>query len=686
MRKNLIQVLTLFEFIFLLNFNTSILLPNSVSAVGAVQDIYLVVKPDFGGHGFYAFYPQVIVVQQGSQVNITVRNLADETYHLKIGDFVSTTIKPGVSDGASVSPVDTNVAIFSPSKAGIFTVTTEERSELVGQFVVLPSDWASYNPTPVDRSYTQIVKPDFAGDMYDKFISGILVANLGDKLSISIRNTDDAPHGFALAGYGINSDLTSGTDLNNGTIMPSTTKIPSFTASTPGIFWFECTIYCGHGHIFMTGTLIVLPNGSSGYNPVPITDYSYITVKPDYAGDGYDKFVPGVMFLNQDDFAYTLIRNTDTHKHGFSLPSYNIQNITINGANQTTQTPSDTFIPVFKASQPGVFEFHCTIHCGPGHPEMIGYFVVLPRFNATQNTIPAEVLTGEEYFEGEKAFQNGGPSCRSCHRIGVLNITGGTDGPDLSTVLKSRFNGNVTNLKDFLQDPTTPTMASVWDNKPLTSQEINALAVLSQYAYQQTLPKPSPTPTTTPTPTPSPTSSPGPTSSPNQTEVTEGEKYFEGKTAFKNGGPPCYSCHKVSVLNISGASVGPDLSKALNFTEQPAGYSGPLVKFDGNVTKLKDFLHNPTTSVMKSTWNNSPLTTQEVNALSALIQDAYSKASSTPTPSPTPIPSPSPTPPAVVPSRFTLMTFVFLSVGMILAGIVIGLIAIPRVVKSDEEK
>jgi hypothetical protein len=138
-------------------------------------------------------------------------------------------------------------------------------------------------------------------------------------------------------------------------------------------------------------------------------------------------------------------------------------------------------------------------------------------------------------------------------------------------------------------------------------------------------PTTSPTPTPTATPTPTPTTTPSPTPTPTNTtaEITKGENYFEGTTSLTNGGPACKTCHSISVLNLQGGAIGPDLSGALNFTTQPAGYSGPYLDFEGNVTAITDFLHHPTLPVMAGTWSSTPLTDPEVNALTALIQYAY---------------------------------------------------------------
>jgi hypothetical protein len=63
--------------------------------------------------------------------------------------------------------------------------------------------------------------------------------------------------------------------------------------------------------------------------------------------------------------------------HGFALAAFNIRNETVTPAKPGI--PTDTYITPFFSSRPGIYEYFCTIYCGPGHYEMIGYVVVLPQ-------------------------------------------------------------------------------------------------------------------------------------------------------------------------------------------------------------------------------------------------------------------------------------------------------------------
>jgi heme/copper-type cytochrome/quinol oxidase subunit 2 len=368
---------------------------------GNVRDEYVVVKPDIGGPGYDQFYPQTLVVGQGDQVKLVVRNSDTEGFSLAIEDIATASIQPAVTNASGITPVDTKVPPFVANKAGIFTFAAVGHSEMNGYLVVLPSDWSEYSPAPTDRKFTLLAIPDFAGDAYDKFFPETVAVNQGDQVGISIRNLDTMPHGFAIAAYGIDVAVNPAQQLPNGTATPTITEVPAFAASSPGVFLFICTVPCGQGHQEMVGTMIVLPRSGTVYNPDSATSYNYLVVKPDFAGDGYDKFLPATIIVNQGDLVYIKVRNTDVNPHGFTLPGFNVNNETIAPANESANetVPTDTFLTPFYANRPGVYEFFCSIPCGPGHDQMIGYLVVLPRLTGapppaslTVGGIPPEIV------------------------------------------------------------------------------------------------------------------------------------------------------------------------------------------------------------------------------------------------------------------------------------------------------
>jgi len=360
------------------------------SAAGAVRDFYVTTEYDLGGPGYNVFLPQTLVVEQGDQVNITVQNVGTESFTLNIEGQSSVAIQSGSQNAAGIQPADTNVPAFTASNAGIFSFSADKFPEMNGQIVVLPTDPASYSPSTQTRSFTQLVLPDFAGDGYDKFFPGVIVVNQGDTVNVSVRNTDDMSHGFAIAAYDLNAAINPGQDQPNGSITPFTTSVQPFTASKAGVFTWFCTTPCGPGHLEMVGQLVVLPTQGTVYNPDINTVYSYLTIKPDFAGSNYSKYVPEIIFANQNDFVYIKVSNTDVNAYSFSMAGYSVSNLAILAGNASE--PSITYIPASSlyANTAGVFEFGCSSNCTPASRQMNGYLVVLPTQGGASASPPPE--------------------------------------------------------------------------------------------------------------------------------------------------------------------------------------------------------------------------------------------------------------------------------------------------------
>lgn len=361
---------------------------------------YLVIKPNLAEESTNLFFPQTIVVTQGDKVNLTVRNLISSSFNFSIESLISTTIKSAIEQpNHTINPMDTLIPIFKTSTAGIFTYTASGEQNITGQLVITPSNWQNYNPHSQHRKFDLLVLPDFAGDGYDKFFPSTIVVNQGDNVSIRIHNYDEHPHGIVIAAYNVYSAINPGQSSNSSgdKIQPIPTDISTFNASLAGVFPFECTVYCGPGHYEMVGEFVVLPRANIDYEFIPQITHQYLTVKPDLAGSGYDKFIPYTFFVNEGDFVYVKIRNTDDMTHGLAIPEFGINNETITAASDGS--PSDTYITPFFANNAGVFEFFCTHYCGPGHYQMIGYIVVLPLssgHNYTTVTLQKNISTPQQ--------------------------------------------------------------------------------------------------------------------------------------------------------------------------------------------------------------------------------------------------------------------------------------------------
>ena len=73
----------------------------------------------------------------------------------------------------------------------------------------------------------------------------VITVKQGDQVRLIITALD-RDHGFKLEAYGINQKLVKG--------KPTTIE---FSADKPGTFQFQCSEFCGFGHLRMKGKLIV---------------------------------------------------------------------------------------------------------------------------------------------------------------------------------------------------------------------------------------------------------------------------------------------------------------------------------------------------------------------------------------------------------------------------------------------
>ena len=90
---------------------------------------------------------------------------------------------------------------------------------------------------------------------------------------------------------------------------------------------------------------------------------------------------------------------------------------------------------------------------------------------------PADVAQGQAIFMGTMKLTNGGAACMSCHTVsGIGGLGGGRLGPDLTKVYE-RLQGRK-NLSSWLFAPATTTMQPVFNQHPLTSDEILPLVAL----------------------------------------------------------------------------------------------------------------------------------------------------------------------------------------------------------------
>ena len=104
---------------------------------------------------------------------------------------------------------------------------------------------------------------------------------------------------------------------------------------------------------------------------------------------------------------------------------------------------------------------------------------------ATQPDVAApptdeQILLGQELFQGNSRFVNGGPTCNSCHDVtNDAVIGGGVLAAELTTVF-SRLGGP--GVRAILGSPPFPVMQRAYQDKALTEDEVAALVGFLQQA------------------------------------------------------------------------------------------------------------------------------------------------------------------------------------------------------------
>jgi len=94
-----------------------------------------------------------------------------------------------------------------------------------------------------------------------------------------------------------------------------------------------------------------------------------------------------------------------------------------------------------------------------------------------------QILLGQQLFQGRTRFANGGPTCNACHEVThEAVLAGGVLARDL-TAVHSRLGAS--GVRAILGNPPFPVMQRAYQDKPLTDEEVIALAGFLQRADEE---------------------------------------------------------------------------------------------------------------------------------------------------------------------------------------------------------
>ncbi len=218
---------------------------------------------------------------------------------------------------------------------------------------------------------------------------------------------------------------------------------------------------------------------------------------------------------------------------------------------------------------------------------------------AEANPLPQPVKDGQTVFQQK---------CSSCHTIGG----GKTAGPDLKGVTANRDRAW---LKNFImapdrliaqKDPVALQLLQEYNNVPMPNMGVSdadASAVLDYIEAQSgAAPAAKPAQAQSTAQPAQPQAAAAATGDP-----ASGQALFTGAKTFRNGGPPCISCHDTAGAGAMGGGVmGPDLTQTYNKYGGGAGI-GPV---------LASLPFPP----MKPLYDNRPLVPEEQADLKAFLQ------------------------------------------------------------------
>lgn len=191
----------------------------------------------------------------------------------------------------------------------------------------------------------------------------------GQNVLLTIRSTD-VVHSFNVPSLGVKIDA-----------IPNHDNQYWFRADTPGEYHMQCTAFCGTGHAYMIGKVIVYeatpggprygkPTGGAGANVPPGPEFTADMKESGCSGDPWC-IAPPTIEVTKGDGVHILVKHAGTTPpHNLKIPDYGIESAMLDKAGQTTWLN-------FTADKEGSFKYICGV---PGHEGlgMKGTLVVKP--------------------------------------------------------------------------------------------------------------------------------------------------------------------------------------------------------------------------------------------------------------------------------------------------------------------
>ncbi|GEM_PF-2553067 len=176
-----------------------------------------------------------------------------------------------------------------------------------------------------------------------KFEPSTLTVNKGDRVRLTLKSAD-VSHGLGISEFGVNLAVGAGEQ-----------KTMEFTADKEGTFNFACSVYCGSGHLEMSGKLIVKGAGSaqadgSGQALQPSAAVQQVTLRA--TPYGYDNPTIRVKAGQPVKFDFSADPQSGCGRQVI------IDNVGINLVSKNGETVSATFTP----PKPGTYKFHCSMN------------------------------------------------------------------------------------------------------------------------------------------------------------------------------------------------------------------------------------------------------------------------------------------------------------------------------------